>query len=193
MTYRHILTMALAVMLVAGCGPNDGVASSSSRRDSPPVDEVSIADERSNRKIGEGTTAPSPPLPYRQAGLYFPHGSEPASMSPQALGGGTLFVKDGCIRMGTRGDSWVVVWPYGYSLQRRGGEVLILNSEGETKARVGDRVRISGGETSKDEIGPNPEAARRNFEERRRQSGVPDQCRGPLWGAGPVVRATGRG
>lgn len=86
-----------------------------------------------------------------------------------------------------------VGWPYGYSLRRRGGEVLILDDRGNVKAKVGDRVRISGGETRQNEAGPTPEAAQRSFERRRRQAGVPDQCRGPLWGAGSVVRVTGKG
>lgn len=114
-------------------------------------------------------------------------------MYPSALGGGTLFVEDGCIRMGVRKDSSVVVWPYGFSLRRRDGEILILNTKRKVEARAGDEVRIGGGQITQDEAGRTPEAARRNFGEARQEAGVPDQCRGPLWAASPVVSVTGEG
>ena len=58
----------------------------------------------------------------------------------------------------------VVVWPYGYSLRRGGSEVLILNGKGKVVAKVGDRVRMGGGETSRGQTGLSPKENRRAFE-----------------------------
>ncbi len=39
---------------------------------------------------------------------------------------------------------------------------------------------MGGGEITRTGAGPTLEAARRQFEEKRGEPGVPDQCRGPL-------------
>lgn len=156
------------------------------------------SDAGSSAHEAKEKTAPAA-IPYRQAGLHFPHVPEPASEYMTALGGGTLFVDDGCIRMGDpagnprRGHADVVVWPYGYSLSGQHGEVFVLNAQGEVVARVGDEVRLGGGQISKNGLASTPEGERRAFEEYRQKMGVPERCRGPLWVASPGVRVVKHG
>ncbi len=202
---KLITILIVAGLLVAGCGllevsgsgggcPGGGACAEKPAEASP--NELSDA-ASSPREAGE-KTAPAA-IPYRQAGLYFPHVREPASEYMTALGGGTLFVEDGCIRMGDpagsprRGHADVVVWPYGYSLSRQRGEVFVLNAKGEVAARIGEEVRMGGGQILKDGLAPTPERERRAFEEYREKMGVPERCRGSLWVASPGVRVVKRG
>jgi len=161
-----------SALVVAGCAPGmgDGVGSG----DAPPPD-------RADPPPPERTDQVSPDRrPRKQAGLFFPRFSKPAGISPQALGGGRLVVRDRCIHMAPDGGGGVVVWPHGYSLRREGGEVLVLNGRGEVVARVGGEVRMGGGQVTHEEAGPTPGAARWAFEEKRAELGVPGQGRGPL-------------
>jgi hypothetical protein len=80
----------------------------------------------------------------------------------------------------------VVVWPRGYSLRREGGEFLVLDGRGDAVAEVGEEVRM-GGQITQEEAWPTSGAARRNFEEERKELGVPDGCRGPLRVSSGVV------
>ncbi len=146
----------------------------------------------------QDTTAVTPdpvPVSPKEVGLFFPKSSEPTRDVMSALGGGRLFVRDGCIRMGSRqGSSDVVVWPYEYSLGRgENGKILVLNEDGEAEASIGDEVRVGGGQITRGEAGPTPEAARREFMEQRKNLEVPDQCRGSLWGAAPGMRVVEQG
>jgi hypothetical protein len=155
------------------------------------------ANQQGRGATAEETTTDSPPdenthdppaqAPQEQAGLFFPQIPEPGGLSPSALGGGKLFIKNRCIYMGTRRYADVVVWPYGYSLSREGGRIYILNEKRKVVARVGEEVRMGGGEITQAEAGPTPETARRQFEEKRGELGVPDQCRGPLWVSSGVI------
>ena len=79
------------------------------------------------------------------------------------------------------------MWPHGYSLRSEGGDILVLDGRGEVAAKVGEEVRMGGGQITQEEAGPTPEAARRAFEEKRKELGVPDQCRGPLWVSSGVI------
>ena len=169
----------VASALVAGCAPGPGVASGSS--DAPPPDRADPSP--SERTVHDPPARP----PQKQAGLFFPQ-LRPASAFPQALGSGRLVVRDRCIHMAPDGGGGLVVWPHGYSLRREGDEILVLNGRDEVVAKVGEEVRMGGGQITQEEAGPMPEAARRTFEEKRRQLGVPDGCRGPLWVSSGVVK-----
>lgn len=197
-----ITILFVAGLLVAGCGlvgvsgsgggcPGGGACAEN------PAETDERSDAGSSTREGVGKTTPDP-IPYTQAGLYFPHVPEPASEYMMALGSGTLFVEDGCVRMGNptgnprRGHFDVVVWPYGYSLSRDGRRILLHNSKGEIVARVGDEVRMGGGQISKNGLASTPEEERSAFEKYREKMGVPDRCKGSLWVAGPEVRVVKR-
>ena len=188
MVRRKILA---AAVLEVGCGRGADAPSGSAGRASPPETGERTGAAPSAQGGDERTSAP--PLPYRQAGLSFPHPPKPANAHMMAQGGGGLFVEDGCIRMGDRNRSWVVVWPYGYSLSRKGGDVRVPDKRGEEEARVGDEVRMGGGEIAKDGLAATPEGERRAFEQYREKMGVPDRCAGLLWVASPGMRVIREG
>ncbi len=112
----------------------------------------------------------------------------PASDFLQALGAGRLVVRDRRIRMAPDGRGGLVVWPHGYSPRREGDGILVLDGRGEAVAKIGEEVRIGGGQITREEAGPTAGAARQAFEEKREDLGVPDGCRGPLWVSSEVVR-----
>lgn len=58
----------------------------------------------------------------------------------------------------------MVVWPYGYSLKRERGEILVLNGKGKIVAKV----RMGGGRSPRVKPGPRP---RRRDEPSRRSGG----------------------
>jgi hypothetical protein len=103
----------------------------------------------------------------------------------QALAVGRLVVDEvGCFRLrddraGGRGD--LVVWPPGYSMRVEDGEIQIVRGGGQTIARVGDNVRMGGGQiaTSTGSHGMYEEFLN-----------IPEKCTGPLWIVGEVVSTT---
>jgi hypothetical protein len=119
----------------------------------------------------------------RQGGRPF-DGSEE---TPQARIIGKLVVGEGnCLRLEGGPAEHLPIWPPGYSLNARGGEMRILDDKGQVVARVGDRVIAVGGETTEGGGGP-------SYWEKRRKLGVPPGCDGPLWGMVPPIREIGHG
>ena len=191
MRFWIITWIAALVLLMAGCGLGaaNAPAGSADRTSTTGTPEGTTAEETTtDLPPEENAYDPPAQAPQKQAGLFFPQKPRPGGLSLSALGGGKLVVKNSCIYMGTRHHSDVVVWPYGYSLSRKDGEIRILNEKGKVVAQVGEEVRIGGGEITQAEAGPTPEAARRQFEEKRGELGVPNRCRGPLWVSSGVVR-----
>jgi hypothetical protein len=64
-----------------------------------------------------------------------------------ALFEGTLTLEDGCLRLqhGTN-EGYAAIWPFGFGFRTEGGEVTILDGDGESVTRVGERVLVGGGE-----------------------------------------------
>lgn len=60
---------------------------------------------------------------------------------------GTLAVDEStnCVVVKTAIEPVDVAWPPGWKASRRDGSVILLNADGETIARVGDTLRITGG------------------------------------------------
>ena len=56
-----------------------------------------------------------------------------------------LVLDEGCLRMGS-GDGHLIIWPPGFSLTTEDDGVQILNETGLIVARVGEKVRMSGGQ-----------------------------------------------
>ena len=192
--------IAALALLVVGCGQGVGDApAGSTSSTSPPGATSGPTTEETTTTTSvprdqRPTYDPPPQVPKKQAGLFFSQVPEPGGSVPGALGGGRLFVKNDCIYAGPTERRYrdevpsdVVVWPYGYSLSRKEGEVLILDEKGRVVARVGEVARMGGGEITQEEAGPTPEAARRQFEEKRGELGVPDRCQGPLWVSSGVL------
>lgn len=100
----------------------------------------------------------------------------------QALAVGRLVVDDvGCLRLrdnraGGGGD--LIVWPPGYSMRVEDGEIQIVRGDGQTVARVGDKMELGGGQIA------SSTGSRGMYEE---FLNIPEKCTGPLWIVGEVV------
>ena len=85
-----------------------------------------------------------------------------------------LVLYEGCLRMGSA-DVHLIIWPPGFSLASEDDGVQMLNETGLIVARVGEKVRMSGGQV-------------RSF----RHTGdyvlrhLPPSCPGPYWIVGSV-------
>ena len=84
--------------------------------------------------------------------IFFPQGQEETGdgvrVVMQALLFGELVVVDGCLRLKeSHGDaSHLLIWPPDFTLSIENNAIQILNGAGQVVARVGDELRISGGE-----------------------------------------------
>ena len=191
--------IAALALLAVGCaqGVGDAPAGPTDRTSPPGPAGGPTTEETTTSSVPRDQRPahdPPPQVPKKQAGLFFPQMPGPEGVILQAMSSGRLFVKNGCIYLGPTERRYrdevpsdVVVWPHGYSLSRKGGEVLILDEKGKVVARVGGKARMGGGEIRREDSGPTPEAARRQFEEKRGELGVPDRCRGPLWVSSGVI------
>ena len=67
--------------------------------------------------------------------------------------------------------SYAAIWPFNFGVAVQNGDVQILNAGGEVVARVGDQIRLSGGEVRQF----SPEEFDASF------SGDPTPCTAPYW------------
>ena len=75
---------------------------------------------------------------------------DPGGIPPEAAVKGELVLVDGNFRVNQVpvGDSFLLVWPDGYSWHSDGGEILIIDPDGQTVTRVGDIMIVRGVMTS---------------------------------------------
>jgi hypothetical protein len=73
------------------------------------------------------------------------------------------------------GESDLLIWPYGYSLRIEGKEIQVIDSDGQVVARVGDRIKVGGGEVPAEIV------------EKYIGQPLPDDCKGPYWIVSEVV------
>ncbi len=157
---------------LAGCGggsPADG----SNRSDASDV--VRGATGKTNETSGTDPLTKPEVVFIRQKPV------EGVGQVMAALATGRVVVDDaGCIRLKNRGsyDGDLIVWPPGYSMQTEGVKVHIVKEDGETLARVGDRVELGGGQI------PAHPGVREMYEKHLE---IPQKCTGPLWIVGQVV------
>jgi hypothetical protein len=108
---------------------------------------------------------------------FFPVANNQSEFSMTALLGGELVLEDGCLRVKNGHDNYLIVWPHGFSLSTEGGVIQVIDDTGQPIARVGDRVKIGGGECVK----PCKHIAIYSTE-------LPsDRCSGPYWIVGEVI------
>lgn len=81
--------------------------------------------------------------------LYFPTQSvaSPAS-GPAALTHGRLVERSGCLWLEDETGKSLPLWPEGWSLSETDGELVVRSGKSETKAVVGQRIALGGGEAS---------------------------------------------
>ncbi|MGH7601368.1 MAG: hypothetical protein ACREOI_33835 [bacterium] len=98
---------------------------------------------------------------------------------------GKLVEVDGCLRINSSNSetSYLVVWPFGYSLKIANGVIMIQDGAGKTRVRVGEEVFVSGGETKSVEgIAALDDQLKRELSTR---------CPGPYWLVGSEVKRAG--
>jgi|WetSurMetagenome_2_1015567.scaffolds.fasta_scaffold68074_1 hypothetical protein len=103
---------------------------------------------------------------------YFPVQKEAAKTMMAALLPGELVLNNGYLYVSGN----LIIWPYGYSLKIDGKDMFIIDDKGSQIARVGDQVKIGGGEipaSSVEEIIGQP---------------LPPDFNGTYWLAGDIVR-----
>lgn len=87
---------------------------------------------------------------------------------------GKLVKEGGCLRVEGDGHGHLIIWPYDYTVTAADGGTLEIHDGGGTVVvRVGDTVRVSGGEVPS----PQPFIA----------TAIPNGCEGPYWVAGSEV------
>lgn len=106
---------------------------------------------------------------------FFPVQNYPSEFSMTALLEGKLVLGDGCLRVDNDYDDYLPVWPHGFSLSIDGEEILIIDGTGKPIARVGDKVKVGGGEIPVERIAKYSEE-------------LPSaRCSGPYWIVGEVL------
>jgi len=94
----------------------------------------------------------------------------------EALLQGKLAVTEGCLRVTGTGRSHLVIWQPDFFVNNNEGVIEILDRNGEVVARVGEEIRIGGGEV------PLTEELKQLLREP-----LPERCRGPFWSMGELV------
>ena len=105
---------------------------------------------------------------------YFPVLKEPESIYPESLAMGRLSIIDNCLRL-KPGESLLLIWPYGYTLAINGGEISVVDNKGHIVARVGDSIKVGGGEIPLEIV------------EKYIGGPLPDNCTGPYWLVSHIV------
>jgi hypothetical protein len=97
---------------------------------------------------------------------YFPVQSEVQKIGLGALLSGELVIDDnGCLRV----FNYLILWPYGYTFEMEGNDIWVVNEEEVRVAKVGDKVRMGGGEIPPD------------FAEEKIGQALPEDCAGSYW------------
>ena len=84
----------------------------------------------------------------------------------------------GCLRLDHQGDRHTVVWPHGFTIVERDGELFVKDAAGSDVGQVGGSFRFGGGEIPALHEGINLSAESRQLAESR--------CPGRYWIVGEV-------
>ncbi len=127
----------------------------------------------------------TPTGPYPEAppldpppGIVFPRQAPPEGLRAEmaALLIGELTEEDGCLRVGEKGESSLVIWPCDHTVTAtEDGTVQIRDGDGNVVAEVGDIVRLGGGQVPTVDNLAGTE--------------IPDRCGGPYWIASSEVES----
>ncbi len=110
--------------------------------------------------------------------IYFVQLKARSSSYMAALLIGTLIVKDGCLRIASPGDEAgsLIIWQTDYFVNNNQGLIEILDREGRVVARVGEELRMGGGEIMLTD----------SLAGQLREP-FPAQCEGPYWMMGELL------
>lgn len=129
------ILLVVISLAVGACGtaPADGPTA-----EGPPPRTASAAPDGS-----AGTTTPA-----RE--VFFPTLIPHSTDLPDALGGGKLIVDGrGCLRLRSVENSATPLWPPGFELRAGEGGIRVLDGRGRLRAKVGERVVLGGGYTTR--------------------------------------------
>ena len=112
-------------------------------------------------------SSPAPCFPVQKAGLDRWAGELE----------GKLVLDNGCLRV----DKYLLIWPHGFSLRTEGEEILVIDSNGQVVARVGDIINVGGGEVT-------AEGAREFIGKSFTVQPLPDNCTGPYFFVADTVK-----
>jgi hypothetical protein len=102
---------------------------------------------------------------------FFPQQKENPAIFMDALLVGELVLEDDCLSVGDD----LLVWPHGFSLSTEDGVIQIIDDNDQPIMRVGDKIKLGGGEMSREHIA-------------KYSAELPsDCCSGPYWIVGEVI------
>lgn len=106
---------------------------------------------------------------------FFPQQRDARPDTMSALLVGELVLVDGCLRVNdSDGNNYLLVWPRGFSLRTKGNVIQVVDSAGQPVARVGDKLKVSGGEAPAEHIA-------------KYSAQLPSGCPGPYWIVGSEI------
>jgi hypothetical protein len=110
--------------------------------------------------------------------LHFPRLRMRSATFMEALLEGTLVLRDGCLRIrdGDGDDGYLIIWQVDYYVNNSAGTIEILDKSGQVVARVGEVIRMGGGEV------PMTDGLQQQLREP-----LPGECQGPYWLMGELV------
>jgi len=88
---------------------------------------------------------------------------------------GNLELDDGWLRAQSSDSSYLLIWPYGFSVQGEGEEIQVLDGDGQVVAIVGEAIKVDGGESTVEIV------------EMYIGRLLPDDCAGPFWLVSGVI------
>ena len=161
---KRIAWLFLLAASLVGCTAPAG----SSPQTSPPAIQLVSTYEPLGDDIPFAVT-PDPTV-------HFPQLRTRSAAFMEALLQGKLAVTEGCLRVIGSGGSHMVIWQPDYFVNNNEGVIEILDRNGEVVARVGEEIRIGGGEV------PLTEELKQLLREP-----LPERCGGPYWSMGELV------
>ena len=92
----------------------------------------------------------------------------------EALLIGELVVEDGCLRVHSENENYLVIWQADYYLTDNNGVLEILDETGTVVAQVGEMIYMGGG-------------TQRSVDDTELHQTIPNQCGGPYWRMGQFL------
>jgi hypothetical protein len=122
---------------------------------------------------GEPTAPPGTFFPTAPIGDAYPAGEIQ----------GVLEERDGCLFVVQPQDRWLLLWPEGYTARTTDGQLVVLDENGKVVGRVGEPLRVGGGERNPIEMGG--DAAAERYATELTGLDIPERCGDRYWLVSP--------
>jgi hypothetical protein len=108
---------------------------------------------------------------------FFPQQRDAHPNNMTAFLTGNLILINDCLRVrDTTNTSYLLIWPHGFSLNKKDNPMQLYDDKGQAVARVGDTLKIGGGEM------------RLEYVSNLVLQPVPANCSGPYWIVGEILK-----